>query len=308
MLRVFLLISLLAFGRRSECIGLQGDLSTETSRSQTYPVSAAGTPDPRSPIPSVLDGMRRVDRFEVSSRIDEGSDQEPFETSGRGQPAMGPKRVLTVADVQPLLREVLAKSGDQLNLKILELSRFPLPPGTLQFRRDGATPPPVDRPDSSFVWRGTFTAEDGRAYSFWVRLQASISSRAVCAKTDLRAGQIISEKDIEECEARICPLSPHVVASMDIYKGRIVRRSLQAGTTLRPTMVQDPPRVVHGTLVSVLVHSGSAQLAFKALANANGRPGQRISLTNLESHRSFVGTVLDDGTVSVEAAIEPDSK
>jgi flagella basal body P-ring formation protein FlgA len=73
-------------------------------------------------------------------------------------------------------------------------------------------------------------------------------------------------------------------------------------------MVQDAPRIAHGALVSVLVHSGSAQLKLKALANADGRVGQRISLTNLDSHRNFAGTVLDDGTVSVEASIRGKSE
>ena len=303
MLRTHLLMLLLMLAVRSQLMGGTEKSGIPGDSAQISPAMTEGGLDGPLSTRTMLGGTRNFEAIGTGPALSENKNDSPSGSSVVGRSGQLLKRVLNPEDVEPQLRDALGDPRHRANVEIVELPRFPLPFGQIHFRRDGATPPPLDRPDAPFLWKGTITAMDGRTYSFWVRLRAWVSIPAVRTKVDLRAGQLISEGDVEQCDGVASPVSAGAVANADRYRGQVVRRTLRAGTMLQPSMVQDPPRIAHGALVSVFVHSGSAQLTFKALANADGHVGQRISLTNLDSHRNFAGTVLDNGTVSVETSL-----
>jgi flagella basal body P-ring formation protein FlgA len=303
MLRTHSLMVLFLLVVQSRSIAGTDNSGIAEQSAQIVSVMTGGGPQGSIPTKPMPGGLQTLEAMHIAPRAPENKNEKPSAISVLGRSVQPLKRILTPVDVEPQLRNALGEAGNRANLEIVDLSRFPLPFGQVQFRRDGATPPPLDHPDAPFLWRGTLTGDDGRTYSLWVRLRAWVPVRTVRTKVDLRAGQVISAGDVEECDGSTGPLFAGAVANIDGYRGNVVRRTLRAGTMLQPSMVQAPPRIAHGALVSVLVHSGSAQLTFKALANADGRVGQRISLTNLDSHRNFSGTVLDNGTVAVEASL-----
>lgn len=59
--------------------------------------------------------------------------------------------------------------------------------------------------------------------------------------------------------------------------------------------------VVGGTRVSVLVHSGAAELKFEAQAITTGTTGQTVTIRNPRSGRSFAAEVIGKDAVAVQA-------
>lgn len=303
MFRLLLLWMLLPLPCRPKCIVVEGDHITAGDLAQ---LDKAFASLPRE-MPLTFSPMAGSRRYISTQEISLWAAQNHLDLSSadlESEPCFERfSRVLKTEDVEPLLRSALDEGNQQLDLKVIEISRYPLPEGHIQFRRDAATPPPPDRPEAPFLWRGTLTSSDGRVYPFWVRVRVSTSSRAVRAKVDLPIGHVISEGEVEQFETRICPLSSYAPLTVNAFQEHAMRRSVRAGTMLKPSMIEDLPRVSKGTLVTVRVNSGSADLSFKARADINGQVGQRISLTNLDSRRHFSGTVCSDGTVSVDISM-----
>jgi flagella basal body P-ring formation protein FlgA len=83
------------------------------------------------------------------------------------------------------------------------------------------------------------------------------------------------------------------------YAGLCLKRSIPAQTRLSREVVEAPPLVRRGSRVEVEAVAGQTRLKFEAEAHANGRMGDRIELTNLQSGKPFWGVVSGEGSVLI---------
>ena len=211
--------------------------------------------------------------------------------------------VFTPDEIEPILKEAIGHNTDKVVIRIVETSRFPLPHGRLEFPLDGAVIGPSARPETPFLWRGRLCTPSGKIIPYWIRVCVTAPALAIRAKLDLTAGEVITPGQVEVFESQACPLRPYANDKSENYVGLRAKRGIRRGTALSLSLFEQVPRVLHGSLVPVEAKFGSTRLVFKAVADADGRAGQRISLTNVESHRHFVGTVGNDGTVLVGAVV-----
>ena len=79
-----------------------------------------------------------------------------------------------------------------------------------------------------------------------------------------------------------------------------VTRDLPAGRVLFARDLEEKPLVTKGSIIRLILQSGSIQLELQAQAEADGWLNQEIIVTNLSSNRRLTATVIGPGLVEVK--------
>ena len=90
-----------------------------------------------------------------------------------------------------------------------------------------------------------------------------------------------------------------LATSIDQAAGRLLRRSLRAGTPIQTSWLEMPKEVNRGDKVRVEVRSGSAHLEMEGRAEASGSVGESIPVSNPASKKAFRARIEGKGRVSV---------
>ena len=78
------------------------------------------------------------------------------------------------------------------------------------------------------------------------------------------------------------------------------RRTIYGNTVLREDLVEMPPLVKRGDLVTILAEVGTLRITALGEVKATGRRGERISVVNLDSRKRLFARVIDARTVKVD--------
>ncbi len=168
-------------------------------------------------------------------------------------------------------------------VEILEISRTPVPPGTLQFTRGGLEP--------SGLWRGRVLYAPGRSVNTWARVRVTEQRTWIEAAEVLPAGQPIRAEQLVENTGEWPLLDAPPIQSISAAVGAKPVHILLPGTPLKATLVRQPPQVARGEKVSVEVSEGGALLAFEAEAETSGSAGDLVFLRNPASGQRFQAKV-----------------
>ena len=123
----------------------------------------------------------------------------------------------------------------------------------------------------------------------------------VVAKKSLRRYGRIEEDDIELREKDLSRIHSNVITDPEEVLGKRAKRSITAGTVLRPDLIEYPPLVKRGDVVLVVAESGGLRITALGVVNEReGRRGERIKVENLDSKKNIYARVLDSKTVEVD--------
>ncbi len=89
-----------------------------------------------------------------------------------------------------------------------------------------------------------------------------------------------------------------ITSDQDILDKRITK-SLLSGTVLRTDIVELPPLIKRGDIVTVKAVSGALQVTILGKAKGNGHQGERIKIVNIDTQKELYGYVVDAKTVKV---------
>jgi flagella basal body P-ring formation protein FlgA len=190
---------------------------------------------------------------------------------------------LTGEDATSAMRQSLPPEAV---LKIVELAKFDVPAGLLEFPIEGLEPP---APASHGVqlWRGHVTYAETRHASVWARVEVTVQYQAVVAGKDLPQDKPIGAGSLR-MESRTGPLDREKAATrIEDVLGRIPRRALKAGSLIPLAILADAPAVRKGDPVTVEVQSGLAHLRFKAIAETPALDGDMVELRNPFNGKTF---------------------
>src|SRR5690242_19689927 len=135
MFRLLLLWMLLPLACRPKCIAVEGDHITAGDLAQ-LDKSFALLPREMPLTFSPMAGSRRYIRTQEISSWAAQNHLDLSSADSESEPCFERfSRVLKIEDVEPLLRSALDEGNQQLDVKVVEISRFPLPAGHIQFRR-----------------------------------------------------------------------------------------------------------------------------------------------------------------------------
>ena len=192
--------------------------------------------------------------------------------------------------------EAMRRQLPEGQVDLLDFSRRPAPQGTLQFPISGL------RRGSAGYWDGFVSYGGGQRFAVWAKVRVRLVTQAVVAAEGLTAGRPVSAAQLRVVERDVPPDSA-VIQKIEDALGKQPRRSIRAGTVLRPGDLERTPDVVPGDRVTVEVWSGRAHLELDGRAETAGSAGERIAVRNPNSKQRFFARVEGKGKVSVGKAL-----
>jgi flagella basal body P-ring formation protein FlgA len=186
------------------------------------------------------------------------------------------------------------------NIEIVELSRFPVPRGRLEFRREGLAIPASPSARTPVTWRGEILYGDKHRFTVWARVVLTASVRYVVAAGNLKRGEAITAAQVREETGERFPVTGDLAQSAEQVVGRLPLRDIEDGKEIRLALLTLPLDVSRGEMVEVEVLSGGARLAFTGKAESSGRTGDTITIRNLSSSRIFQARVNGRGKALLE--------
>jgi flagella basal body P-ring formation protein FlgA len=175
-------------------------------------------------------------------------------------------------------------------IEILDFSRYAVPAGTLEFKRDGLTP--------AGFWRGRVVYE-GRSAPVWAKVRVTWEQTWVEAIETLAPGRVIEAAQLTIRKEQRAPFGAPIADSVEQIIGRKTARTIRAGEPIFVSMMIAPFDVDKGDKVTVEVASGEARLSFEAVAESGGRAGGTVLIKNPENGRRFQARVDGKGKVSI---------
>jgi flagella basal body P-ring formation protein FlgA len=190
---------------------------------------------------------------------------------------------VAAAILRALPAELKVKSDD---LKIVELSKTPLPAGDIEFPIEGLEPV---GPTAAGIqlWRGYVKYADTRRAVCWARVALNTHYTVVVAEKDLPVNSPVNPASLR-VENRTGPFQRSKTATrIEEVGGRVPDRAVRAGETIPLAILSVPPQVRRGDAVTVDVQSGLAHLQFDAVAESSANEGDVIELRNPSSGKTF---------------------
>lgn len=171
-------------------------------------------------------------------------------------------------------------------LRLVDMARAPIPSGRVEFPLSGLEPPALAN-DGAQLWRGFVQYTDTRRIAVWARVVVTLTYDMVVARTALAADTPIDAASLK-IETRTGPLKRGATASrIEQVAGRVIRRPLASGAEIPLSLIDEPPAIRRGDLVSVEVRSGLAVLHFDAVAESTVRAGEEAEFRNPATGKTF---------------------
>ncbi|HWC01024.1 MAG TPA: flagellar basal body P-ring formation chaperone FlgA [Bryobacteraceae bacterium] len=210
---------------------------------------------------------------------------------------------LTAARIQNALERSLdgvTFPGAPVRMQLVDFSRFPLPPATLEFPLSGLARPSPATPDAPVLWMGSAVFDGGRHASVWAKVVLKVRRKILVAATSIPEGREITGGETRVEERMIFPYpAPAPLLSADVI-GKALRRPLTAGDAITSDLLMDLPAVRRGEQTGVIVEDGAIRILLNAKADSAGAKGDAIVLVNPSSGRKFRGTIVNRRQVVVQ--------
>jgi len=192
-------------------------------------------------------------------------------------------------------------------IEILETSLYPVPRGTLEFRRNDLGAPALPDSPTPVVWKGAVRYGANQHFAIWARVQITAHIPRVVAAEPIVRGKPISASQVRLVPGNGFPEPGDTATSVDQVAGRLALRPVAAGAEIHLGQLERPPDVKRGDSVAVEVLSGSARLAFTGKSESDGRTGDTITVLNPRSNRVFPARVegKDKALVEIRSLDDP---
>jgi flagella basal body P-ring formation protein FlgA len=131
-----------------------------------------------------------------------------------------------------------------------------------------------------------------------VQLEALVN--AVTAARPIGRLRPITAEDLKVVRMNRGELPIGVLSDLDEVIGRRARRNIDAGTALRPDLIEIPPTVNRGDTVVIVAQGEGLRITAKGEVREPGYRGERVKVVNLDSNKRIMARVVDKNTVSVD--------
>lgn len=128
-------------------------------------------------------------------------------------------------------------------------------------------------------------------------VEVIVAGRAIERGHTVKTGDLAIERRPRDV------LAPEAAHDGSVLEGRVLRRSVAAGSIVRPTDLIRPEIVGRGDIVTATYEAPGVALSMRLKANDAGALGDQITLTNPQSKKVLHATVTAPGRVSVGGAI-----
>ncbi len=122
----------------------------------------------------------------------------------------------------------------------------------------------------------------------------------VCAMRSIKRGQRITNDDIYIDRRNISRISDKVITDMNEIIGMIAKHTISEDTIIKKWMVEKPPVVRRGDIVTVVARKGDLQVTVPGRVLESGFRGDVIRVQNTMSRKEIYAKIIDKETVMVE--------
>jgi len=201
-----------------------------------------------------------------------------------------------VAPLDPAsVMEAMRTQLPAARIELLDSSRQPVPEGILDFPLSGLRTGPTGA-----FWNGSLRYGGRQRVSVWARVNIVVSSPRVVAAENLSPGRPIDSAGVRVEIRDEFPLSEASPGSIEEVAGKVLRRAVRAGTTIRSAWLEAPKAVLRGEAVEIESRQGGALVQALGQAQAPGAIGETIPVINSMSKKRFPARVIAKGKVAVE--------
>ncbi|MBI3090179.1 MAG: flagellar basal body P-ring formation protein FlgA [Candidatus Tectomicrobia bacterium] len=145
------------------------------------------------------------------------------------------------------------------------------------------------------------TLVDGVAVKrFNVNLAITVRAKVVRLLRPLQRGEIVGAEMLRVEQADLAALPNGVFNDPQEVIGQQAKRPLSSFVILRRDMLEVPPLVRRGDLVTLLAQKPGLTVRTRGKVLGDARRGEQVRTVNLSSQREVIGKVLDAKTVVVE--------
>lgn len=279
--------------RGGECVAVAGERVQAAELAAAVPALAAlapQTPLLYAPAPGARRTLSVAELARLTARY--GIQAPPVEVCLERRVApLQPDEILAA------LRKAVGRQDARIEL--VDFSRYPMPPGELEFSLSGLSRT-VTGPA---LWRGRLRYDGSRTLPVWARVHIRAPGRRLVAAEDLPAGRRIAPTGLRVEQGEWYPFGETPLEAPEQAVGRIPRRRIPAGAVLYARMLSEPREIERGQTVLVEVASGGTQLRFSSRAESGGRTGDVIMVRNPANGRRLAARVAGPGKAVVDAGM-----
>jgi flagella basal body P-ring formation protein FlgA len=172
-----------------------------------------------------------------------------------------------------------------------------LPGGNVTYK---VVPPKNKRPAGNLPVSIHFHVDGDFYKRVWATVRMELLTEAMVTRKPLRRYQTITEDDILRKTMDLAKLPSTYLSAFEDVLGKRTRRKINAGVVLRSDLVELPPLVERGDVVSILAESEGLRVSAMGIAKESGCRGGRIRVVNMDSKKGVYARVVDSNTVKVE--------
>lgn len=211
-------------------------------------------------------------------------------------------QVIELEDVAGILETHLQKMVNDRRKRvevrdIRGYEKLVFPPGALSY--DVVLPDQASRGGTVSV-SIRFLINGKEAKKCRVTAQVNIFTDVVVARSFLRKGHVIQEKDLQLVNKNISVLAPDVVTDFEEVVGKRTTLTMNSQEVFRKGMVERAPLVKKGDRITLVVENSHFRITSVGEVQEEGGKGERIRVLNVASKREVYGRVLDANTAQVD--------
>jgi flagella basal body P-ring formation protein FlgA len=207
-------------------------------------------------------------------------------------------RTLSVDEIAAAMRSSIPDPN--VRLLVVDYSRSPVPPGTVEFPLSGLSP--AAAPSSAFpaMWRGRVRYDAGRTAALWATVKISIATQLLVTRRQIRAGEALTPGDVEEKTIDYASLTPPQSVDLETLMNSETSRDIAPGAIIERSILRPRAAVRKGDTIRVAVKSPGAELRFDAAASTAARIGDRVLVRNPLNGRMVSAVVRASGEAVID--------
>lgn len=134
-----------------------------------------------------------------------------------------------------------------------------------------------------------------------VRLRVKVWREAVVATQAIRTGEAIDLDAVTLQQVAISEDNSDLITDPSEVAGKIARRPIPAGQPIWRAALDEPAVIRRGQSVKLLVNLDGAVIEAGAIAQQDGKAGDRIRVQVIDTRKTLLATVVDTQTVTLDA-------
>lgn len=216
------------------------------------------------------------------------------------QAAEQQKNILDSGNLEEIFSDIVMDNSPWPR-KDLKITRFTARPKTLSLPAGDLDYQLLNQPHNEHLGKKTLSLAlfvDGKETDR-VKMTGDLQlyGDVICTTKRIDRHTILTPDDIKIVRRDISTLESSTLKSQKEAIGKRLKTSLRAGAVLSSNLIENPPLVKRGDLVTIMAQSNSLRVITQGEVRNTGALGEMVRVKNLMSRREIYARVLGSGVV-----------